>query len=256
MLPILSLVMVVRDEAPHVEDTIKSIISAVDEFVWLDTGSSDETPDICAKYGRGARLAVDFHQMDFGAAKTIVSAMARGELILLLDADERLTGFESLASIVEQLQLSRYEAFSFPRRRWADLAMTQQVEIEAYPDWQARLYRNDPAKVRWTGILHEKLSGEDLKIGDAATVENDKRNHPDSKYAVVENGPIIEHFQDPLHLSDPVRAARRWEQRKILAARAGVHIEGSTEAMRLATLNVSGEVMEVSTEIGRAIPHA
>lgn len=238
MLPILSLVMVVRDEAPHVEDTIKSIISAVDEFVWLDTGSSDETPDICAKYGRGARLAVDFHSMDFGAAKSIVSAMARGELILLLDADERLTGSESLASIVEQLQLSRYEAFSFPRRRWADLAMTQQVEIEAYPDWQARLYRNNPAKVHWTGILHEKLSGEDLKIGDAATVENDKRNHPDSKYAVVENGLIIEHFQDIYALTDPDKATRRMKQRQILAQRAGVPVEGSDEALTLALKNV------------------
>lgn len=225
--PLLSFVMCVRDESPHVRETIEHLKGLYDEFVWFDTGSADDTPTICAQYGWGVRWDIPPESMDFGAAKTLVSALARGQFILLLDADERLTHAERLPQMIEELSLSRYQAFAFPRRRWADLAMTKQLEVEAYPDWQPRLYRNIPGLLRWTGILHEQLNGEHKK---------------------VDYGPVIEHFQDPLHLSSSERAYRRWRQRRVLARRAGVPMEGSAEAERLATVNIQGEITEVSTE--------
>jgi glycosyltransferase involved in cell wall biosynthesis len=211
----LSLATIVRDEAHAVGHMLASVRQYVDEFVFIDTGSSDETVDVCMAWGgRGVRVDAVPERFDFGAWKTLVSWIARGDVIVLLDADEVLTGAAHLRETAAWLLAHQrdYEAVAIPRRRWMDLAMTTQVETEAWPDWQARVYLNR-VDVRWHGILHERLSG---------------RHHRQ------EAPLVIEHFQDVYHLADPERAAARWAQRTALAARAGVPVEGTPTAEALA----------------------
>ena len=218
MEPVLSLAMVVRDEAQHIEAAVRSVLDYVDEFIFIDSGSADNTFERCtALGGRGVRLDATLMLFDFGAWKTAISRMCRGQYIFLLDGDERLTGAHYLSDMVDWLDRQRgaYDAIALPRRRWADLAMTTQVEKSAWPDWQARLYANDPS-IRWTVVLHETLSGRHFHWGDSV------------------EGPVIEHFVDPLHLADPERRTRRRLQREVLARRAGVRVEGTDEAERLA----------------------
>lgn len=217
----LSLAMIARNEENCIEQALLSVHKHVDEMVFIDTGSTDKTFEICQAWGRAVRLSCDFLDFDFAEWKTAVSRMCRSEYILLLDADESVTGAEHLRTAVQWLYENRSEkdAVSFPRRRWLDREMTQRVEESAWPDWQARLYRNDP-QIRWSGALHEKLNGAHYKMLEPV---------------------VIEHFQDVYGLAGPERATRRMEQRRILAQKAGVKVEGSDEALALAMRNVKAK---------------
>jgi len=86
--PRFSLCTIVRDEARHLERCLASVRGVVDEVCVVDTGSSDGTPEIAE--GLGARVVRVAWSEDFAAARNASLAMARGEWILVLDADEEL----------------------------------------------------------------------------------------------------------------------------------------------------------------------
>jgi tetratricopeptide (TPR) repeat protein len=84
-----SLCMIVRNEEEHLARCLASVASLVDEMVVVDTGSSDRTPLIAAVFG--ARVYTHRWTEDFAAARNAGLAHARGEWILVLDADEVLS---------------------------------------------------------------------------------------------------------------------------------------------------------------------
>ena len=85
----ISLCMIVRNEEAHLMRCLSSVAPLVDEIVAVDTGSSDRTPLIAAAFG--ARVYTHSWTEDFAAARNVALAQARGEWILVLDADEVLS---------------------------------------------------------------------------------------------------------------------------------------------------------------------
>jgi GT2 family glycosyltransferase/tetratricopeptide (TPR) repeat protein/SAM-dependent methyltransferase len=84
----LSLCMIVRDNASTIAACLDSIKPWVDEMVVVDTGSRDNTPELCRE--RGARL---FHFPwcdDFSAARNESFRHARGEWIFWMDSDDTI----------------------------------------------------------------------------------------------------------------------------------------------------------------------
>jgi tetratricopeptide (TPR) repeat protein len=85
----LSLSMVVRNEAERIEACLASVAGFVDELVLLDTGSTDATVAIAERCGAAV------HQLewpgDFAPARNHALSLVRGDWVLVLDADERLT---------------------------------------------------------------------------------------------------------------------------------------------------------------------
>lgn len=86
--PILSLVMIARDEERCIERALSSVVDWVDEMVVVDTGSNDATVQIAQSVG--ARTAFFAWCEDFAAAKNHALDLARGDMRLVLDADEWL----------------------------------------------------------------------------------------------------------------------------------------------------------------------
>jgi len=80
--------MVVRDEAERLEDCLRSVEGFVDDIVVVDTGSVDGTPAIAQRCG--ARVHHLPWPGDFAPARNHALALARGNWVLVLDADERL----------------------------------------------------------------------------------------------------------------------------------------------------------------------
>lgn len=80
--------MIVRDEEEYLEDCLLSARSFVDQIVVCDTGSRDRTPEISSRYAD--RVVESDPAFDFSVARNRTLALAEGEWILLLDADERL----------------------------------------------------------------------------------------------------------------------------------------------------------------------
>lgn len=84
----LSLCMIVRDEAAFLARCLSSVAALVDEIVIVDTGSVDDTIKIAKSFG--ARVSSIEWPNDFALARNASLALATGDWILVLDADEYL----------------------------------------------------------------------------------------------------------------------------------------------------------------------
>ncbi len=80
--------MIVRDEAAMLPGLLDSVDGLWDDFVAVDTGSRDDTPTLLAQ--AGARVVHEPWADDFAAARNTALAHAAGDVVLVLDADERL----------------------------------------------------------------------------------------------------------------------------------------------------------------------
>lgn len=93
--PSISACLIVRDEARLLPRCLRSIAGAYDELCIVDTGSSDRTLEIARKAGARTRQISECNGSDgkiedFAAARNATLALATGDWILQIDADEVL----------------------------------------------------------------------------------------------------------------------------------------------------------------------
>lgn len=84
----LSLSMIVRDEAERLPQCLASVADFVDEMVVLDTGSQDDT--VAVARSLGATVHEIAWPGDFAPARNRALELVQGDWVLVLDADERL----------------------------------------------------------------------------------------------------------------------------------------------------------------------
>jgi glycosyltransferase involved in cell wall biosynthesis len=97
----ISLVMIVKDEEYNLRRCVDSVKSIVDEFVIVDTGSTDNTKNIIAEYGQVFEIPFE----DFVTTKNKALEMATGDYILFMDADEFvIDGIDNLKDFAERGQ--------------------------------------------------------------------------------------------------------------------------------------------------------
>lgn len=85
----LSVCMIVRNEEAYLGACLSSIKQLADEIVVVDTGSDDRTIEIAHMFG--ARVYEYKWNDDFSAARNCSLAKAKGDWILILDADETIS---------------------------------------------------------------------------------------------------------------------------------------------------------------------
>jgi len=85
---LLSVIVITRNEAHNIRGCLESA-SFADEFVVVDNGSTDDTCAIAEACGARVTRTADWP--GFGAQKNRALALARGEWVLSLDADERVS---------------------------------------------------------------------------------------------------------------------------------------------------------------------
>src|SRR5690606_19791317 len=86
--PTLTLCMIARNEEAHLARCLQSVRDLVDEIVLVDTGSTDRTVAIAEAFD--ARVFHVAWQDDFSLARNASLEEARGDWILVLDADETI----------------------------------------------------------------------------------------------------------------------------------------------------------------------
>jgi glycosyltransferase involved in cell wall biosynthesis len=152
----ISLCMMVRNEERHLPRCLDSVRGLVRESIVVDTGSTDATPRIAARYGAQV-IPFDFTIVDFAAARNCALERARGQWILVLDADETLE--KSSASGIERVVALDGNAGYYLERhnRSTD-------SKSAFTDYVVRLFRNRPAH-RYRGRVHETIDASILSGG-------------------------------------------------------------------------------------------
>ncbi len=151
----LSVIILAKNVADEIIPAIKTSQFA-SEVIVVDTGSTDNTVEVCRKLG--AKIVHDTGD-SFSKWRNSGAKEAKGEWLLYLDSDERITVklAREILSTIEEPQfeaytISRYEIFLGKHlNHWGDPRVL-------------RLMKKDALK-RWEGKLHEqpKING---KIGD------------------------------------------------------------------------------------------
>lgn len=163
--PTLSLCMIVRDEARLLGDCLRRARDFVDEIVVVDTGSSDATRSIAAQF---TERVYDFNwNDDFAAARNHALAQARGDWIVVLDADEAIEP-EGWRSLRERIATTERDAFFLEQRNYGREATAEGwVPVGAATPWTrdypgykpnpiARVFRNRP-DICYRGRVHEVI---------------------------------------------------------------------------------------------------
>lgn len=162
----LSAVIIARDEGDRIEDAIRSVAFA-DECVVLDSGSGDDT--VARARSAGARV-LETDWPGHVAQKNRAWGEARGEWVLSIDADERVTP-ALRASILAALSSPAAEGFRVARRNW--WLGHRLAHGHWYPDRRVRLALR--ARARWGGAdPHDTLQVD----GRVADLEGDLDHHP------------------------------------------------------------------------------
>ena len=138
----LSLSMIVRDEAERIEACLRSVQGFVDEMVVVDTGSSDATVAIAE--GLGATVHRIDWPGDFAPARNQALQWVSGDWVLVLDADERLRpeAREPLRRLMTE-----------PDLLLINLLRQELGALQSPYSNVSRLFRRHPA-IRWSRAYH------------------------------------------------------------------------------------------------------
>jgi len=152
----LSVCMIVKNEERNLPRCLDSVRDVAGELIVVDTGSTDATPGIAARYGAQV-FPFDFTVVDFAAARNHALARARGRWILMLDADETLE--RASAPLIETLVAGGENMGYFLERHnyWADSSAPT-------TDYVVRLFANR-ANHRYRGRVHETIDASILSGG-------------------------------------------------------------------------------------------
>ncbi len=147
--PLLSLCMIVKNEAEYLETCLKLARPHVDEIVIIDTGSTDGTQDIARRY------ADVFEEIEwpnsFAAARNYSLDRASGRYILILDGDEYIAdpqGWQLIRSILAQRHVATL------RLKLRNLLPPGLLEADVI--YQERVFPNDPL-LRYERKVHNQI---------------------------------------------------------------------------------------------------
>ena len=148
----LSVAIVVLNEEERLRACLESVVWA-DELVVIDAGSSDKTLAIAREFTD----RVLFRAWDgYGAQKNFALDQCRGDWVLSLDADERVSD-----TLREEIQATLRSGpgqagFYVPRRNLFQGRWVRRGGL--YPDWQLRLFR------RGRGAFVERAVHESVRV--------------------------------------------------------------------------------------------
>lgn len=156
----LSVVIITFNEEKNIERCLQSVKDIADEIVVLDSFSTDQTPEICQKFG------VNFYQHAFDGhiqQKNRAISYASHPHILSLDADEAID--KTLSNSISQIK-QNFDKQGYYMNRLTNYCGHWVKHCGWYPDEKLRLW--DSRMGHWTGINpHDRyeLFGGDKNTG-------------------------------------------------------------------------------------------
>lgn len=183
----ISVVLIVKNEEVLITRCLESV-KETDEIVIVDTGSTDKTMDVVDQWhqslvdqmGRAPVLVTGFFQWcdHFAKARNYAKALASGDWILTIDADEYL---DCPFALVREASLQAF------------LAANVKMPSESNPGtihYFPKLFKNSQS-IEWVGAIHNHLTvnGEDVR-----------------------STPTIVYGYSPAHAQDPNRSLRILER--------------------------------------------
>ncbi len=147
----LSVIIITRNEAADIRACLESVTWA-DQIVVVDSASTDATAQICREFGAAVHVVQDWP--GFGPQKNRALAHARGDWVLSLDADERVTA--ELRAEIEAVLRDPNAAPAYDIPRSSSYCGRFMRHSGWYPDYVTRLFRRGNARFS-DDLVHERL---------------------------------------------------------------------------------------------------
>ena len=158
---LLTLTIPTFNEEKNIHIPLDSAYDMVDEVLIVDGGSTDKTVEIAKRYGSKVRILTVDNPSNFLINKQRAIDNAKGEWILQLDADERLSEelkLEIKNLLKDEFQISNFkfqiDGFWIPRKNW--FLGKYLMKGGVYPDAVLRLYKRDKAHFKLANV-HENV---------------------------------------------------------------------------------------------------
>src|SRR3989344_3499708 len=143
----ISALILARNEEKFIEDALTQLDFA-DEIIVLDQGSEDKTLKIAKKYTDKVFV---YNNQSFDQARNLLAAKAKGDWLLYVDADERLSP-DLIEEINQACQNDQYAAFYFARK---NIVLWKWLKHGGWwPDYVPRLFKKNKLQ-NWHGHVHE-----------------------------------------------------------------------------------------------------
>jgi glycosyltransferase involved in cell wall biosynthesis len=150
-MPLLSVIVITCNEAHNIAACLASVDFA-DERIVLDSGSTDDTVAIARAAAASVHISPDWP--GFGLQKNRALALATGDWVLSIDADERVT--EPLRLELQTLLSGQPECGAWSMPRSSSYCGQFMRHGGWYPDRVVRLFRRGEAQFS-DDLVHEKL---------------------------------------------------------------------------------------------------
>jgi glycosyltransferase involved in cell wall biosynthesis len=145
----LSAIIITRNEAANIAACLESV-SFCDERIVVDCGSDDDT----IKVAKAAGASVVSHPWaGFGAQKNFALSLARGDWVLSIDADERVT-WPLAAEIL--VTIKNASANGYEIGRLSTFLGRPMRHSGWFPDYVLRLFRREKARFS-DDLVHERV---------------------------------------------------------------------------------------------------
>jgi FkbM family methyltransferase len=171
--PTLSVCMIVKDEERHMANCLYSLSPVADEMIVVDTGSADSTKRIAEAFGA---QVYDFEWVnDFAVARNHSLSKAKGDWILVMDADEVIS-FEDHDPLKKLIGKKDRISYILTTRNYVartagdgwvcndNSYIHEQAGRGWYPSAKVRLFPNND-KIRFEQPIHELVEYSLTRIG-------------------------------------------------------------------------------------------
>ncbi|TDL30773.1 glycosyltransferase [Jeotgalibacillus sp. S-D1] len=152
--------MIVKDEAAFIEKCLQSIKELADEIIIVDTGSTDETVQLCEKFN--AKVYSYEWKDHFADARNYALSFATGDWILWLDGDEELATVDK-SILAEKLTNPHADLYSLPVLNYSGES-GKINKNNTYLFYQPRLFRNHIG-ITFQNRIHETLRLPHVLVG-------------------------------------------------------------------------------------------
>ena len=175
-MPTLSVILITRNEEANLEACLASLEGIAQQIVVVDTNSADRTLEIAQKHG--ALISQPSDWPGFGPQKNRALALATGEWVLSLDADERLTPALKSEILTAINHSAHVDCFAIPRLSWYCGRFIRHSGWS--PDYVDRLFKRGTAQFS-DDLVHERL----LPHGQVAKLKNPMLHYSFMNYSQV-----------------------------------------------------------------------